>query len=603
MSVYSQNRKFLKLHDFFDLRSEEIKGFALATFTLFLITASNLLFNNFAETAFLKRFGVDFLPTLILINTISAIVVMSLVGRLLSRFPGQTVLRWALIFCTLTVFLARLAIPLEMKFLYPVIYVMKTQFEILLIFLFWNLANQTFSTRQSKRLFPLMVSGGIFGGLCGSISTLWFVRLNTLDNILWVYIAGTLTAFFLVGRFVRASSPQAIITNDSSNIKTHPLFFAELRKALPLMGKSELVRWLVLLTLIPNMIPPLINYQVSFAIDMTYTNESSMLSFFGLYRATQLLLALILSVFASRIYKRFGLSGGLLIHPFNHLLIFFAFMLQFDIFTVVYAGISVGVLRRAIQTPAREALNGLLPDVQRVVLMPFLRGVVVRLGALIGATFVVICQGGYFAICRFPLHPQNLAPIGLSFSVLWIMVALQIKKRYPELVLGTLDWHGPERGRLEITDELTSRAGAQLSFVKLRLSQAAAVKNQVENPTSDLLVRHLSESAGSFAFNILRDLEKEDHSKRLSAVRLALEGQDARRIANAIEVLEQLLPQKLSCLLVRGLERNLRGAKHYHGRVLQDLASDDDKGISGLAQQIIDKVVLESRESLIPKTY
>lgn len=590
MSAHQKNSKFVLLHHWFDLRSDELKVFALATFTLFLITASNLLFNNFAETAFLKRFGVDFLPTVILINTISAIVVMSLVGRLLSRFPGQTVLRWSLVFCTLSVVLVRLAIPLEMKFLYPVVYVMKTQYEILLTFLFWNFANQIFSARQSKRLFPLMVSGGILGGLCGSFSTLWFVRLGALDNILWAYIAGTLTAVFLVGRLVRAASPQTVKASGGTKAKTRPQFFAGLHKALPLMRSSELVRWLVLLTLIPNMIPPLLTYQVSFAIDMVYTNEASMLSFFSLYRATQLVLALILSLFASRIYNRFGLSGGLLIHPFNHLLIFFAFMLQFDIFTVVYAGISVGVLRRAIQTPGRQALNGVLSDVQRVVLLPVLRGVVVRLGALIGAAFVVLCQGGYFAICRFPLHPQNLAVVGFSFSVLWILVALQMKKRYPELVLGTLDWNGSERGRLKTPDETVSRAREQLSIVKLRQGQAVAVKNQAKGPTSDLLVRHLSESAVSLAIDILRDLEKDDPSGRLSTVRLTLEGQDARRSANAIEALEQLLPKKLSRDLVQGLEKNLRGGKHYHGRVLHDLLTDDDKVIRELAQQIIDGV-------------
>ena len=355
------------------------------------------------------------------------------------------------------------------------------------------------------------------------------------------------------------------------------------------MRRSELVRWLVLLTLIPNMIPPLLTYQISFAVDMTYTNEASMLSFFGLYRAAQLLLALILSLFASRIYNRFGLSGGLLIHPFNHLLIFFAFMLQFDILTVIYAGISVGVLRQAIQTPGRQALNGVLPDEQRVILLPFLKGAVVRLGALIGATFVVVCQAGYFAICQFPLHPQNLAPIGLSFTVLWILVALQIKKRYPELVLETLGWRGPERGRLKMTDAMITCAREKLSMVKLRHAQAVAVRSQVKGTISDQLVQHLTDSAFSLAFDILRALENKDSSGRLSIVRSALEGKDLRRRANAIEALEQLLPQKMSQTLVRGLEKNFHGGRRYHDRLLQDLASDEDKVIRGFAQQIIGK--------------
>ena len=242
MSEYYQNSKFTLLRDWLDLRSDELKGFALATFILYLITASNVLFNNFAETAFLKRFGVDFLPNVILVNTLSAIVVMSLVGRFLQRFPGQTVLRWALIFCTLSVALTRIAIPLEIKFLYPVVYVMKTQYEILLTFLFWNLTNQIFSARQSKRLFPLMVSGGILGGLCGSFSTLGFVRLGAVDNVLLAYIAGTLTAAFLVGRLVRSTTPQTVKANGSPKAKTQPLFFSGLHKALSLIHISEPTR-------------------------------------------------------------------------------------------------------------------------------------------------------------------------------------------------------------------------------------------------------------------------------------------------------------------------------------------------------------------------
>lgn len=589
MPAYYKNRQFTLFRNWLDIRSDELKGFALVTLTLYLITASNVLFNNYAETAFLKRFGVDSLPNVILVNTISAIVVMSLVSRLLQRFPGQTVLRWALVFCTLSVFLARIAIPLEIKFLYPVFYVMKTQYEILLTFLFWNLANHIFSARQSKRLFPLMVSGGILGGLCGSFSTLGFAQIGAVDNVLWVYIAGTLTAAFLVSRLVSAAEPQTTKEKVRSKRKTRSLLFSELREVLPMMEKLKLVRWLVLLTLIPNVIPPLLHYQVSFAIDMTYTNESAMLSFFSLYRAAQLLLALILSLFASRIYNRFGLSGGLLIHPFNHFLIFIVFMLQFDIFSVVYAGISVGVIRQAIQTPGRQALNGVLPNEQRVILLPLLKGTVVRLGALIGATLVVLCQGAYFAICNFPLHPQNLAPLGLSFTFLWILVALQIKKHYPELVLETLDWRGSERGEVDTTDEIMSYAREKLSNVNLRLAQAAAVKNQIKGTIPEQLVKHLSETAHSHAFEALRVLENNDTSGRLSTVRSALEGGDARRSANAIEVLEHLLPKELSRDLVSGLEKNLRGDRHYHGPLLQDLASDEDKVVKGLAQQIIGK--------------
>jgi hypothetical protein len=85
-------------------------------------------------------------------------------------------------------------------------------------------------------------------------------------------------------------------------------------------------------------------------------------------------------------------------------------------------------------------------------------------------------------------------------------------------------------------------------------------------------------------------LEKKDASGRLSTVRSELEGNDARRSANAIEVLEHILPKELSRGLVLGLDKNLRGGRHYHGPLLQDLAVDEDKVVRGFAQQILGKV-------------
>lgn len=555
----SESRKPVHLQflsHWLDVRRDELQMMALATLSLFFISASNVLFSNFAETAFLKRFGVHYLPTLILINAVVTFGVMSFISRWMARLPGETVLRRILVFCALSAALVRLIVPLDLSLLYPVVYVMKTQYELLLTFLFWNLANQIFSTRQSKRMFPLMVPGGIIGGICGSFATPWVARLGTLDNILWAYLVGILIAALLVGQLARAVTAAEDVEPEKRQARPRSSLLEDVRQAWPVMRRSGLVRGLVLLTLVPNMVVPLLNYQVSFAIDMTYADESAMLGFFSLYRGAQFILALIVSLFAGRIYRRFGLSGGLLVHPFNYLLVFAVFMLQFDILTVIYAGISAGVIRRAIQTPARASLVGLFPNEQRVMLMPFLRGVVVRIGALIGAIFVLVCQSGYFVVCRFPLHPQNLAPFGFAFAALWLWVALRMKKHYPELVLETLDWHGPERGRIKFDSQLLQRSREQLSVASLRLAQAAAVHHQADGEVAaEKLIDHLCHTAANISFEVLCDLEKEDPSGRLQAIRVAVEGDDVRRRANALEALEQLVPQSLSRGLVRGLEK------------------------------------------------
>jgi len=575
-----------RLCDWLGLENSDLRAFLFAAGALFFIGASNVLFNNFAETVFLKRVGVDYLPTMMLVNALLTVFVMGIVGRWLGRLPGEVVLRRILAFSALNALLVRLLIPLQIPLLYPLVYVMKSQFELLLTFLFWNLANQTFSTRQSKRIFPLMVSGGLVGGMGGGFVTPLLSGLTSVDNLLWLYQLTIVLAFLLAGRI---SKPVAEDPVEAGAAKPRPRssFRTSLQRVMPVLRGSSLVRGLVLLTLIPNMIVPMLNYQVSFAIDMTYADEASMAHFFGLYRGAQFTLALLVSLFAGRIYRKFGVTGGLLVHPANYLLVFVAFMAQFDLMTAVYAGISTGVFRRAIQTPARAALVGLFPDEQRVLLMPFLRGVVVRLGVLVGAAFVLVCQSGYLVICQDLLHPRHLAPFGFAFALVWVGVALRMKKHYPELVLETLGWKGQARGRLQLPGDLQTAFRRELSRGRTFLFRAAAIGERYAGPEAEELVACLTEKAYRIGMSVLARLEQEDSSGRLTAIRRAVEDGDARRRANAIEALEQLLPSALASGLARCLERTLRGGRYRVGRVLEELVAEQDGRISMLARALL----------------
>ncbi len=553
---------------------------------LFFIGSGNVLFNNVAETTFLKRFGVHYLPAMILVNALATVGVMALVGRWLSRSSGQAVLVRVLVLCALAAAGVRLLVPLDLWLLYPVIYLFKALFELLLTFLFWNLANQIFTTRQSKRFFPLMVPAGILGGLTGGYATPLLARLVSVDGLLWVYAGSVLVAALLVRRTARlAQGHQA--EPEFCQLESKSGFFGSLKRAWPVLKASSLVRGLVLLTLIPNMIVPILNYQVSFAIDMSHGSEASMVAFFGFYRGAQFTLALLVSLFASRIYRRFGVAGGLLVHPVNYLLIFVAFAMQFDLVTAVYAGISSGVIRRAIQTPARAALVGLFPNQQRVLLMPLLRGVVVRLGVLVGAVFVIVCQSGYFAACRFPLHPQNLAPFGFLFALVWLWVGLRMKRHYPELVLETLGWNGTQRGRLRLASAEAARLRTEVTRGRTRLSQAQTLLRHFHTDEARELAALLRQQAHEAGMDVLGRLEESDPSGRIRTIRQTIVHGDSRHRANAIEALEQLAPHGVATGLVQCLDGQIQGGWHHrHDHLLDELCADGDPEIARLAARL-----------------
>ena len=60
--------RWLKIYE------DEIGLFLWSAALLFLIRSSNILFNNFAETAFLKRYGVEYLPIVYVVNSITTFV-------------------------------------------------------------------------------------------------------------------------------------------------------------------------------------------------------------------------------------------------------------------------------------------------------------------------------------------------------------------------------------------------------------------------------------------------------------------------------------------------------------------------------------------------
>jgi len=83
--------KWLKVYE------DEIGLFLWTALLLFMIRNSTILFNNFAETAFLKRYGVEYLPIVYVVNSISTFFIMGFITGLMGRLPGSRLLTYMLL--------------------------------------------------------------------------------------------------------------------------------------------------------------------------------------------------------------------------------------------------------------------------------------------------------------------------------------------------------------------------------------------------------------------------------------------------------------------------------------------------------------------------
>ncbi|MBU1344848.1 MAG: cyclic nucleotide-binding protein [Proteobacteria bacterium] len=417
-----------KLLSFLKLYENEVSLLLWTAALLFIIRSSGIILNNYAETTFLKRYGVEYLPIVNMLNAVVTFFVTGFLSAFMGRMPGAKILSFLFIFSGIVTVLIRLLIPFGFDLLYPLLFMLKSQFELLQALLFWNMCNDLFNTRQSKRLFPLLTAGGVIGLILGSVGTPYFAKLFSLDNLLYLYLCTSLAGAVIVQAMGRSYPTLIFPEKTAKEGKEKPSMIQEFKDVLPLIKDSVLIKIVLVLTFMPNVVIPIMNYQFNYAINDQYASEAAMIQFFGFFRGGLYTISLFILLFVGRIYGRWGLPVALMFHPFNYMIAFFAFLFRFDMFSAMYARMSTNIIRTTINMPANSILIGLFPESYRNMIRPFLRGTVVRMALFVGSSLILISDN------YFHFHPRYLTLVALPFMLAWLCAPFVLKSKYAKIL-------------------------------------------------------------------------------------------------------------------------------------------------------------------------
>jgi MFS family permease len=416
-----------KIIRWFNIHEDEVGLFLWTVALLFLVRSAGILLNNYAETAFLKRYGVEYMPIVNMVNAVATFFVMGAMAGFMTRMPGARLFSRLFVFCGLSVAMIRAAIPYGIDLIYPVLFMLKSQYEVLLALLFWNLANDLFNTRQSKRLFPLITAGGVVGQILGSFSTPFIANRLQLDNLLWVYVVTAFAGGWTVLAMGRRYPTLLFQQKKDREDKKRTSMIEEFKTLLPLIRSSILFKLLIVLTFMPNVVIPIMNYQFNYAVNDQFATESGMIEFFGYFRGVLNIVSLIILMFVGKLYDRFGLAVALMFHPFNYILVFLTFLFRFDAWSAMYARMSSNILRTTINIPATAVVTGLFPDQYRAMVRPFLRGTIVRIGLFLGSGLILLSENLF--------HPRYLSLVAMPFVLAWVVAPFVLKRRYAAILL------------------------------------------------------------------------------------------------------------------------------------------------------------------------
>ncbi len=496
-----------KLLSLLKIYEEEISLLLWTALLLFIIRSSGIILNNYAETTFLKRYGVEYLPVVNMLNAVVTFIITGILTTFLVKMSGARLLSYVFIFSGISVTLIRLLIPFGFDLLYPLLFMLKSQFELLQALLFWNLCNDLFNMRQSKRLFPLLTAGGVIGLILGSFGTPYFSKAFNLDNLLYLYLATTLMGAVIV-QAMGQSYPSLIFPKKTGKPgKKKASMVQEFKNVLPLVKDSVLIKIVLVLTFMPNVVIPIMNYQFNYAINDQFASESAMIQFFGYFRGILYSISLIILLFVGRIYGRWGLPVALMFHPFNYMIAFFAFLFRFDMFSAMYARMSTNILRTTINMPANSILIGLFPESYRNMIRPFLRGTVVRMALFTGSTLILISSSFF--------HPRYLTFVALPFVLAWMAAPIILKSKYSMILkdlisnnlldIKSLDQE--ELGSIFKQDKILSEL--ETTFLSARGKDAIWYGKLLKNFSPEQLDVH-----------ILNNLEDQDPKTQLALIKM-----------------------------------------------------------------------------------
>ncbi len=284
---------------------------ALIFFAVFFVTA---IFRNYVDTAFLKRYGPDYIPWMLVISALLTMVVLSFADRVAKRFSDTYLMILILVGYAAGVTLCWLMVKSKFTIVYPILYQFMGLLDSILLVYLWNIAGDLFDARQGKRVFPLVTAAQVLGTTVGSFLTRPITHWIGEDAALLVFGAVfLLTALFMFKtsrNIVGEPKPKKSAAETSIEKK-------RLAEVPGIMKQFPIIRFLIICGLIPNILLPIFSYQFSVIANHSFASEQSLITFLSVFRGSTTLVTFVILFFVGRLYSSMGLPNASLVHPIN----------------------------------------------------------------------------------------------------------------------------------------------------------------------------------------------------------------------------------------------------------------------------------------------
>jgi ATP/ADP translocase len=335
--------------------------------------------------------------------------------------------------------------------LYPVIYIGVGIFGVLATAQVWTLANFTWTTREAKRLFALLGSGGILGGIFGGFASNFFAEQFGTESLLLVAASFLLMCAGLVRIIVRTQKENPRVKDTDPESQETPT--SSFLQSFGILRRYDLLQTIALLICLSSIVTTAAGWQLKAIAKNTLVEKDALAAFLGSFVGYTGVLALGAQLLlTSRVLKRFGVGFALFVLPVCLMAGSVGLLLSGSLLAATLLKGSDKVFRYSVDTSALQLLYLPIPAGVKLQAKSFIDTVIWRFGdGLAGLTVLIFATGLHFT-------PREIGWLNIVLLIAWMGIAVLARRQYVETLSSNMRQLqlDPDQNTAPILDFLTT---------------------------------------------------------------------------------------------------------------------------------------------------
>ena len=421
-------KNFSLLRTAVDVRPGEWLMTALMSLNLFLVISTFAVVKPARSSLFLQQYGASKLPYVYIATVVLAGAIALLHGWLFRRFSALRVQLFTYLFFISNLLFFWWAFRLQSAWLAAAFFLWVNVFTVTLNTLFWILANNYYNSREAKRLYGLINSGGTIGGIVSGFVVAQIVIQMGTENLLLVCAAVLGISILLTFAIYRQGKERFAAQEYSYVGKTSEAHPAE-SKPEPEQQQSLFAtpypKYIALALGCALVISMIVDFQFNVVIERTYATKDAKTAFFSSFFAWVNVLTFVLQFFLTgALLRRLGIGVALLILPITMFVGSTIFPFFPVLATIVFLRLSDASVRYSIEQSTRDVLYLPIPKLRMKRLKAFIDVFIQRAAKGVGS-LLILALTSWLA---FDFSVLSYVAIGLAG--LWAVVAVLLRNEY-----------------------------------------------------------------------------------------------------------------------------------------------------------------------------